>query len=185
MGQYGRAMAPDQRPTAVVFDLDGVLADVRHRLHHVAARPRDWDAFFAAAPEDPVLPEGRAAVARALDGGHVVVYVTGRPERCRTATVDWLGSHGFPPGQLVMRPEGDHRPARVTKLVALRRMASQMRIAAVVDDDAAVVEVLRKAGHTVVHATWMDEASTSGGESDLRHSAQDVLFDVQEDEGRT
>ncbi len=40
-------------PSVAVFDIDGVLADVRHRLHHVAARPKDWDAFFGAAPQDP------------------------------------------------------------------------------------------------------------------------------------
>jgi hypothetical protein len=37
------------RPLAV-FDLDGVLADVRHRLHFLDRRPKDWDGFFAAAP---------------------------------------------------------------------------------------------------------------------------------------
>jgi len=29
--------------------IDGVLADVHHRLHHIARRPKDWPAFFAAA----------------------------------------------------------------------------------------------------------------------------------------
>ena len=38
----------DPRPLAV-FDLDGTLADVRHRLHHIEGRRRDWDAFFSAA----------------------------------------------------------------------------------------------------------------------------------------
>ena len=62
-----------------VFDIDGVLADVRHRLHHVASRPKDWDAFFGAAADDPPLTEGLGAVATADRAGHVIVYLTGRP----------------------------------------------------------------------------------------------------------
>ena len=53
---------PDRLSPYVVVDLDGVLADVRHRVHHVERRPKDWAAFFAAATDDPVLPEGRATV---------------------------------------------------------------------------------------------------------------------------
>ena len=37
-----------------VFDVDGVVADVRHRLHHLG-RHR-WDRFFAAADRDQELP---------------------------------------------------------------------------------------------------------------------------------
>ncbi len=76
------------RPIAVL-DIDGVLADVRHRLHHLERRPKDWAAFFAAAPRDPLLPEG-AAVAAQLAPDHDVVYLTGRPERCRRDTLAWL-----------------------------------------------------------------------------------------------
>src|SRR5659263_561226 len=50
------------RKPLAVFDIDGVLADVRHRLPHVQARPKDWDAFFAAIGKDPVLPDGLAPV---------------------------------------------------------------------------------------------------------------------------
>src|SRR5664280_1362634 len=48
------------RKPLAVFDIDGVLADVRHRLPHVQSRPKDWDAFFAAIGKDPVLPDGLA-----------------------------------------------------------------------------------------------------------------------------
>src|SRR5262245_49979 len=40
---------------AVLVDIDGVVADAGHRLHLVERRPRDWDAFFAAAADDPPL----------------------------------------------------------------------------------------------------------------------------------
>lgn len=186
------AAAPPQddiRPSVAVFDIDGVLADVRHRLHHVASRPKDWDAFFGAAPDDPPLTEGLGAVATADRAGHMVVYLTGRPERCRAATLTWLDEHGLPAGQLFMREDSDRRPARITKVAALRRLARRYRIEAFVDDDAAVVEAVRAAGFPVLHALWM-EPSTSGSDSAPDHpapeaSAQEVLFEIQETEGRT
>jgi phosphoglycolate phosphatase-like HAD superfamily hydrolase len=176
-------------PSVAVFDIDGVLADVRHRLHHVASRPKDWDAFFGAAPDDPPLMEGLGAVATADRAGHVVVYLTGRPERCRTATLAWLADQGLPEGELFMRDDSDRRPARITKVAALRRLSRRYRVEAFVDDDAAVVEAVRAAGFPVLHALWM-EPSTSGADSapdrpGQAASDQEVLFDIQETEGRT
>ena len=174
-------------PSAAVFDLDGVLADVRHRLHHVAARPKRWDAFFAAAPQDPPLAEGLAAVAEASARGHVIVYLTGRPERCRDGPVTWLAAHGLPEGELFMRDDTDRRPARFTKVARLRRLARRLRVAVLVDDDEAVVDAVRAAGFPVLHATWMQEQpspSTSGSGSG-HESAQEVLFEAQESDGRT
>ena len=46
---------------AVIFDIDGVLADASGRQHHLAGLRRDWDAFFAACGEDPHHPGGRPA----------------------------------------------------------------------------------------------------------------------------
>jgi hypothetical protein len=148
----------DERPIAVI-DLDGVLADVRHRLRHLDARPRDWDAFFAGIPDDPVLAEGRAVLDR-LAPDHEVVYLTGRPERTRAATEAWLRRHRLPRGRLIMRSERDRRPARVTKPGLLRRLAHGRRIAVVVDDDPDVCAALRRDGWAVLVADWMPRPET-------------------------
>jgi phosphoglycolate phosphatase-like HAD superfamily hydrolase len=139
-----------------VIDLDGVLADVRHRVHPVKRRPKDWAAFFASAREDPVLPEGLSLVHR-LAAEHTIVYLSGRPEHTRQDTQAWLDEHGAPAGEVVLRRRGDFRPARVTKVELLGRLAARGRIALVVDDDALVVEAVRSAGFPVLHADWMPE----------------------------
>jgi hypothetical protein len=171
-------------PSAAVFDIDGVLADVRHRLHHVATRPKDWAAFFGAAVLDPPLAEGLGAVATAASSGHVVIYLTGRPERCRSDTLEWLAAQGLPSGDLHMRADDDRRPARMTKVATLRRLARRYRIEAFVDDDAAVVAAVRAAGFPVLHAQWMDQTPTCAGTTPVADS-QEVLFEIQESEGRT
>ncbi|MDX6244603.1 MAG: hypothetical protein QOE76_2326 [Frankiales bacterium] len=146
-------MPPQPLPIAVL-DIDGVLADVRHRLHHLERRPRSWSGFFAAAPGDPLLPEG-AAVAGRLAQDHEVVYLTGRPERCRSDTLRWLRAHGLPDGELLMRREADRRPARQTKLAHLRALSRRGTIAILVDDDPDVIEAVTAAGVAALLADWV------------------------------
>jgi len=153
-----------------VIDIDGVLADVRHRLHHVTERPKDWAAFFAAAPDDPILEKGLETV-RKLAEGYDVVYLSGRPEHCRRDTVDWFAKHGVPAGELRLRRHGDYRPARVMKVESLNRLSEDATVAVFVDDDPLVCTAAREAGYDVLVADWMPE--------------QPTLFDAQEIEGRT
>jgi phosphoglycolate phosphatase-like HAD superfamily hydrolase len=137
----------------VVIDLDGVLADVGHRLHHLEGRPKDWAAFFAGLDDDPLLPEG-LAVARRLSEEHRVVYLSGRPERTRARTQAWLERHGVPRGRLLLRGDHDRRPARVLKVGVLRRLAAGAEVAVLVDDDPQVCAAARAAGFAVLEATW-------------------------------
>ncbi|MGY0020288.1 phosphatase domain-containing protein [Streptomyces sp. YJ-C3] len=162
-------MTRDARPLAV-FDLDGTLADTAHRQRFLEGRPRDWDAFFAAAPDDPPLAEGIALARKSAEECRVV-YLTGRPERCRADTEEWLAAQGLPEGPLHMRRDTDRRPARRTKLDVLRRLARGRTVRMLVDDDELVCDEAERAGFTVVRARW---ASPSA-----------ALKDAQERDGRT
>jgi hypothetical protein len=163
-------MGPNaDRPVAVV-DIDGVVADVRHRLHLVEHRPKRWAEFFARAADDPPLAEGVALVTE-LSAGHDIVWLTGRPERTRQATVRWLAEQGLPAGRLLMRPDGDFRPARYTKREELRGLRRRRQIAVVVDDDPEVTATLAGEGFPVRLADWLPHSST--------------LRSAQEREGRT
>jgi phosphoglycolate phosphatase-like HAD superfamily hydrolase len=151
-----------------VFDIDGVVADVRHRLHHLEG-PRSWPAFFDAAGADPLLPEGARLVAD-LAREHEIVWLTGRPAWLRDTTADWLARHGLPGTELHLRPGRDHRPARLYKVEVLRRLAPR-RIAAFVDDDSDVVDAAVAAGFPAALADWVPRDAT--------------LRDAQERFGRT
>ena len=161
--------AVDPRPLAVV-DIDGVVADVRHRLHFIEGKPRQWDRFFAAAGEDPPLPAGVALV-KELAADHDVLWLTGRPERTRRATRTWLAAQGLPTEPLIMRPNRDFRPARVTKRDELRTLRADHRIAVVVDDDPQVVELLAADGFPTRLADWQPHTTP--------------LHNAQESDGRT
>jgi len=160
----------DQETRAIaVVDIDGVLADVRHRLHYLDGR-KDWGGFFRAAPKDPLLQVGYDTVTR-LAEVYDVVYLSGRPEHCRRDTVRWFEQHRLPEGELRLRPHRDMRPARFFKIEELRRLSSRAPVAVLVDDDPLVCDAAMEAGFDVLPATWMGEAPQ--------------LIQAQEEEGRT
>ncbi len=141
-----------KRPIAAV-DLDGVVADARHRLHHIERRPKDWTAFFAEAAHDEPLEEGLAIVAK-LAEHHDIVFLTGRPAHLERLTREWLARHGLEGHDLVMRPDTDRRPAAQVKPGLLRQYAGDREVAIVVDDDPDVIAALTAAGYSTYRATW-------------------------------
>jgi hypothetical protein len=151
-----------------VFDIDGVVADVRHRLHHLHRR-KAWGAFFGEADADPLLDVGARLVTDLADQ-HEIVWLTGRPEWLREVTREWLTWHALPGTELHMRPDGDYRPARVYKLEVLRGLARR-EIAAFVDDDREVIDAALGVGLPAVLADWVPRDG--------------ALRDAQEREGRT
>ena len=159
----------NSRPLAVI-DIDGVVADVRHRLHLIQGKPRRWDEFFAAAGDDPPLPDGVALV-HELAADHDVLWLTGRPERTRRLTAAWLAAQGLPAEPLLMRPDRDFRPARVTKRDQLRTLRTKQEIGVVVDDDPDVIEMLAADGFPTRLADWLPHGRT--------------LYRAQESDGRS
>jgi hypothetical protein len=129
-----------------VFDIDGVLADATHRQHLVAARPKDWDGFFALVGDDALLVAGRERL-RELAREHEVVLLSGRPERTRADTEAWLARHGIGYARLVLRRDDDFRPAPELKARLIARIGGPDRVALVVDDDEAVVKRLQGLGY--------------------------------------
>jgi hypothetical protein len=143
------------RPVAVL-DIDGTVADARHRLSLIAGTPThaDWKRFFEAADTDPLIPEG-AAVAWELAAEHSIVWYTGRPEWVRALTAGWLGRHELPGGPLLMQGSDDPRLARAVKLEHLDRLRTTVGVALVVDDDPRVVELVSAAGYRTRLADWV------------------------------
>ena len=163
-------MTTDEARGFAVIDIDGVLADVRHRLHHLEQRPKNWHGFFTDARHDPPLQIG-VETARKLAEVYDVVYLSGRPESIRRDTERWFEKHDLPEGPLHLRPRGDYRPAYEMKIGVLRRLARTAPVQVVVDDDPVVIDQVRAAGFDVLPATWMGEAP--------------ALIEAQEEDGRT
>ncbi len=156
--QTCRVTSGRQRALAVL-DIDGVVADVRHRLPFLDGRPRRWREFFAAAGDDPALPDGVALV-RQLAATYDVAWFTGRHERLRRVTEHWLADHDLPVAPLVMRADRDFRPARLVKPELLRSLRGGAPVALVVDDDPEVLAAIARDGTPVRLADWVPRSAT-------------------------
>jgi FMN phosphatase YigB (HAD superfamily) len=153
-----------------VFDIDGVVADVRHRVHFVEGPRKNWGRFFDLAAKDAPSATGvEWALMAAAE--HDLVWLTGRPEWLRPVTETWLAAQGLPHDELIMRPNHDYRPARDYKVSELRRLARTDEIVVFVDDDPMVIKAAASAGFTASLATWLPRG--------------DALAEAQDRAGRT
>lgn len=139
---------------AVVFDLDGTLAEIDHRLHHVRVEKplkKNWAAFNREIPNDS-LNEWCKTLMDQMHIQHSVVICSGRNESTKTDTIDWLKKHAIKYDELFMRPLKDSRDDTIVKEIMLHfeLKTRYNRILFVVDDRPKVVRMWRKNGLTVL-----------------------------------
>lgn len=145
----------------VVFDLDGTLADIRHRVNYVRNGNRNYDAFFAACVDDAPNAPVVAALHAHLSAGHRVQIWSARSGVVRPQTEQWLAGQQIDPRLLAhMRDEGD-----ITRDVELKRhwllaLHPDERPDIVYDDRQSVVDMWRDEGVTCfqVAANWEEDA---------------------------
>jgi phosphoglycolate phosphatase-like HAD superfamily hydrolase len=99
---------------AVVFDIDGVLSDAVSRQHFIEAGRRDWNAFFEACGDDPLIDDV-ARLLHVLDDDLRIILLTGRPGRVQPQTLAWLQRYELRWDLLIMRDFGDYSLAREFK----------------------------------------------------------------------
>jgi predicted kinase len=147
----------------VIFDIDGTLADLTHRLHHVKNGNRRWDLFFALCDEDAPIPaiiELNEIVD--LAAFYKIVLVSGRSNTVREKTKAWLAKHKVRYEELHMRAEGDYRKDYIIKEEILRDLQQRNHeIIFVVDDRPSVVKMWREKGITCLQCAEWNE--TLGG----------------------
>lgn len=131
-------------PDCYLFDIDGTLADCSHRLHHIQAKPKDWRTFFAECKGDFPIPHIVRLAITLFDAGQQIVYVSGRSDECREATLEWLLRHGLPDAPLYMRKAGDFRNDDIVKGELLDAvLADDLRPVMAFDDRDRVVAMWR------------------------------------------
>lgn len=85
---------------AYIFDIDDTLSNTEHR-QHLAVRG-DWEAFYAEQGKDTPTPLVR--ILNTLACTSKIILLTGRPERYRDQTLEWLRKHNITFDYLKMRP---------------------------------------------------------------------------------
>lgn len=140
-----------------IFDLDGTLANMEHRVRFIRQEPKDWRGFFAACVDDEPIPAALATLHALRKGGAEVWIWTGRSDEVREQTLAWLHKHSVyhafwnpmrAPEALLMRKAGDHQPDVALKRGWLADLEppERDRLTAVFEDRASVVQMWRDAG---------------------------------------
>lgn len=136
----------DDRPAAVLVDIDGTLADVTHRRHFIERTPKDWDGFFAAADRDPCHIH-IATLTQLLRPAYQIVLVTGRMAKHNAITLPWLGRNWVHFDHLFTRADGDFRGDDVVKEEILDRdILPIVQPVFAIDDRDRVVKMWRRRG---------------------------------------
>jgi len=147
-----------RRAKAVLVDVDGTLADVRSIRHHVAQKPKDFDAFHAASAHVPANQQAIDYVARHHAAGFVVVVVTARLQTWAGVTTTWLDRHlPVPFDGPFHRPDGDFRPDVQVKRDIHRYLSRHYDIRGAIDDNPNVIALWDELGiPTTVIPGWDD-----------------------------
>jgi FMN phosphatase YigB (HAD superfamily) len=150
---------PNKTPL-YIFDIDGTLCNIEHRLHFLEnkADPKRWTKFYEACIHD--VPNSFViAILQTLmrhNSGNEVWLFSGRNDSVRRQTIEWLHVHTpFAIGQLeafpeilTMRNEGDYTEDHLLKQNWLNNMLQEDRdrLVCIFDDRQRVVDMWRANG---------------------------------------
>ena len=141
-------------PQCVVFDIDGTLAEISHRRHFVASKPKNWMAFRRGMSKDLPNQDIIWLLKTMQAAGCTILIASGRGEEDRIVTETWLrdiAGVGDLYERLYMRPEQDYRQDNVIKSEILDQMhADGYSPTIVVDDRQQVVDMFRRRGLRVL-----------------------------------
>lgn len=134
----------------VVFDIDGTLANIEHRLDYVRSKPKNWKAFDAGIPNDKVN-EPVAEVFHSLKAaGNEIIFASGRSDRTREQTETWLKENDLwnYTARVYMRKADDFRNDSIVKREMLDEIIADYgkKPDMVFDDRPRVVKMWRDAG---------------------------------------
>jgi len=132
----------------VIVDLDGTLCNDDHRKH--LAEAKQWDEYHSLCHLDKPNPDMVATIKAFFLAEHPVLAVTGRNEKWRKMTANWLHDNGLGHciEQVFMRPDDDYTKAGELKLRLLKEnaMVNPSEVLVAFDDTEKVIEVFRNAG---------------------------------------
>lgn len=154
----------NRSPEWIIFDLDGTLADISHRLKYIKIPDHDgiteneidkiadfipdWDKFNGECYKDVPKSEIVELLKMCHKYGKSIAIFTGRMETTKERTIEWLRRNGISYDLLEMRKSKDYRSDVDVKNEMFEKHFEKEQIWFVVDDRDKVVDLWRKLGLT-------------------------------------
>jgi predicted kinase len=133
--KYG---APENKPNAYIFDVDGTLAIMKKR------NPYDWSMVET----DKVNTDVKNILMELKQQGYKIIIFTGRDGVCEVKTKQWLMDNGIEYDYFDIRPEGNIEKDAIIKKRMFEKIKNDYCILGVFDDRNQVVEMWRSLGLT-------------------------------------
>lgn len=147
--QYNRYPSIDK---VIICDIDGTIADIRHRVHHVQGEKKDWQKFFATMDQDTVREGIHMMLKEYYKNGNKIIFVSARPEDYREVTEKWLRENVEVPYELlIMRRKKDSREDSLIKTEIYHKYLSGLKIETVIDDRPRVIRAWEALGLPVTN----------------------------------
>lgn len=152
----------------VIFDVDGTLADCRHRLHYIKPGktadgkkiPRRFDLFEDAVDKDTVIHQVADIYLRMVnDPAVTVVLLTGRGEAVRYKTTKWFTDNGLDGYDALYMKTQKYQPDTEQKEALFHQITKDFGQAPVMvfEDRARVVAMWKRLGLFVVNVDQGEE----------------------------
>jgi 2-hydroxy-3-keto-5-methylthiopentenyl-1-phosphate phosphatase len=141
---------------AIIFDLDGTIANISHRVHYLKDyenpdgswnKKVNWSKFHNSISEDIVVEPIKFMLNHLYSNFIDIIILTGRNNSVKKNTVKWLRDNEVSYDHLIMRPKNDYRSDTVFKLEQLKKLEKKFKIHFIVEDRNRVVKMWRDEGY--------------------------------------
>lgn len=141
-----------QEDSIVICDIDGTIANIKHRLKYAKGPEKNWDKFFSLLGEDTVIEDTRKMLVRFYNQGYTIIFVSARPEEYKEQTLAWLDKNFLSfAWTLIMRRTGDKRDdTQVKQQILDTYFPYKGVIHCVIDDRPSVIRMWRSNGLEVI-----------------------------------
>jgi len=139
----------------IICDIDGTIAESKERVEAFLSEEKDWEQFYENSTNDKPVDD-IIGILQACTVGHFVagvpveiVFITGRPEKYRGITMQWLSEQRLIDRLVLMRADGDFRPDHVVKRELFEKnFGPKDNILFVLEDRTSCVKMWRDLGLT-------------------------------------
>jgi predicted kinase len=132
----------------IICDIDGTIADGRHREHFLAQDKKDWASYYALLCYDEPIDLICRWIAEEIKE-RTVILVSGRPDTYQRETVAWLKMCRIKYDYILMRRGDDKRPDTMVKADILKLLPKE-KIVCVIDDRPSVCRMWKENGLRVI-----------------------------------
>lgn len=134
---------------AIIFDIDGTLANNSARQKILVENKNNWKSFFETMGDDaPNKSIVELFNVFKKTGKYKMLIVSARPDNYHKLTEQWLTWNYIEYDELFLRKEKDHRQDYSVKYDILQKIRKNYDVRFVIDDRSSVVKMWREQGLT-------------------------------------